>query len=49
MYNQSGEDGAISTLKAAADPDLQGAGFKYFGPFYKGPLIVHTGNESKHA
>ena len=47
MYNQSGEDGAISTVRAAADPSLTGKGFKYFGPWYKGPLVTHTGNESK--
>ena len=47
VYNQSAEDGAISTLRAATDPTLTGQGFKYFGPFYKGPLLIHTGNESK--
>ena len=48
IYNQSGEDGAISTLRAATDPSLTGQGFKYFGPWYKGPLIIHTGNDSKY-
>ena len=47
VYNQSAGDGAISTVKAATDPSLEGQGFKYFGPFYKGPLIIHTGNESE--
>lgn len=47
IYNQSGEDGAISTVRAATDPSLTGQGFKYFGPWYKGPLVIHTGNESK--
>ena len=46
VYHQSGEDGAISTLRAATDPEIEGQGFKYFGPFYKGPLLLHTGNES---
>ena len=35
VYNQSAGDGAISTVKAATDPSLEGRGFKYFGPFYK--------------
>lgn len=47
VFHQSGEDGAISTLRAATDPSLTGQGFKYFGPWYKGPLIIHTGNDSK--
>lgn len=47
IYNQSGEDGAISTLRAATDPSLTGQGFKYFGPWYKGPLIIHTGNDKE--
>jgi len=47
VYNQSAGDGAISTVKAATDPSLEGQGFKYFGPFYKGPLIIHTGNEKE--
>ena len=46
VFHQSGEDGAISTLRAATDPSLTGQGFKYFGPWYKGPLIIHTGNDS---
>lgn len=47
IYNQSAEDGAISLLRAATDPSLTGQGFKYFGAWYKGPLLIHTGNESK--
>ena len=47
VYHQSGEDGAISTVRAATDPSLTGQGFKYFGPWYKGGLVIHTGNESK--
>lgn len=47
VYNQSGEDGAISTVRAATDPDLTGKGFKYFGPFYQGPAVIHTGNDSR--
>ena len=47
LYHQSGEDGAISTVRAATDPSLTGQGFKYFGPWYKGGLVIHTGNESK--
>lgn len=47
VYNQSAEDGAISLTRAATDPSLTGQGFKYFGAWYKGPLLIHTGNESK--
>ncbi len=47
IFHQSGEDGAISTLRASTDPSLTGQGFKYFGPWYKGPLQMHVGNESK--
>ena len=48
LYHQSGEDGAISTIRAATDPSLTGQGFRYFGPWYKGGFVIHTGNESKH-
>ncbi|KAL3155087.1 hypothetical protein ABBQ38_011150 [Trebouxia sp. C0009 RCD-2024] len=47
IYNQSAEDGAISLLRAATDPSLTGQGFKYFGAWYKGPLLIHTGNEKE--
>lgn len=47
VFHQSSEDGAISTLRASTDPSLTGQGFKYFGPWYKGPLQMHVGNESK--
>ena len=51
IYSQSGEDGAISTVRAATDPSLTGQGFKYLGPWYTSifgaPLVVHRNNESK--
>ena len=47
VFHQSSEDGAISTLRASTDPSLTGQGFNYFGPWYKGPLQMHVGNESK--
>ncbi|KAA6424661.1 MAG: hypothetical protein FRX49_05328 [Trebouxia sp. A1-2] len=47
VFHQSSEDGAISTLRASTDPSLTGQGFKYFGPWYKGPLQMHVGNEKE--
>ena len=47
VWNQSSEDGAISMLKAATDPALQGRGFAYFGPPYKGPAVLHKNNDRK--
>jgi NAD(P)-dependent dehydrogenase (short-subunit alcohol dehydrogenase family) len=44
VYSQSAEDGAISLLKAATDSDIQGHGFKYFGPPYAGPAVLHVDN-----
>lgn len=52
VNSQSGEDGAISTIRAAADPSLTGQGFKYLGPWYTqflgAPLVIHRNNDSKH-
>ena len=43
--SQSQETGALPVIRAATDPSLTGQGFKYFGPFYKGPLNANIGNE----
>ena len=46
--SQSPETGALPIIKAATDPTLTGQGFKYFGPFYKGPINANIGNEGRH-
>ena len=43
--SQSQETGALPVIRAATDPTLTGGGFKYFGPFYKGPINANIGNE----
>ena len=43
--SQSQETGALPVIRAATDPSLTGQGFKYFGPFYKGPINANIGNE----
>lgn len=45
--SQSPETGALPIIKAATDPTLEGQGFKYFGPFYKGPINANIGNEAE--
>lgn len=45
--SQSQETGALPVIRAATDPTLTGQGFKYFGPFYKGPINANIGNEGK--
>jgi NAD(P)-dependent dehydrogenase (short-subunit alcohol dehydrogenase family) len=47
VWNQSAEDGAISMLRAATDPALQGRGFAYFGAPYKGPAVIHKNNDQE--
>lgn len=47
VYYQSAEDGSVSILRPATDPDLQGQGFKYFGPPYKGPALLHINNDAE--
>lgn len=46
--SQSQETGALPVIRAATDPTLTGQGFKYFGPFYKGPINANIGNEGKN-
>jgi len=48
-YNQSAEDGSISILKAATDPDIQGQGFKYFGPPYAAGIPLHIDNAGERS
>lgn len=43
--SQSQDTGALPVIRAATDPSLTGGGFKYFGPFYKGPINANIGNE----
>ena len=45
--SQSQETGALPVIRAATDPTLTGQGFKYFGPFYKGPINANIGNEGQ--
>ncbi|KAL0042386.1 hypothetical protein WJX77_010878 [Trebouxia sp. C0004] len=45
--SQSQETGALPVIRAATDPTLTGQGFKYFGPFYKGPINANIGNEEE--
>lgn len=45
--SQSQETGALPVIRAATDPTIEGQGFKYFGPFYKGPINANVGNEGQ--
>lgn len=45
--SQSQETGALPVIRAATDPTLEGQGFKYLGPFYKGPINANVGNEGQ--
>ena len=47
--SQAQDTGALPVIRAATDPTLTGGGFKYFGPFYKGPINANIGNEGNAA
>jgi hypothetical protein len=44
VWSQDAAHGALPLIKALTDPNLEGKGFGYFGPFYKGLILLHLGN-----